>query len=55
MKGSAFRVSIDSFPGFIVTYERIFSRQPQLARPTTGAELRDILVEIDAILYLPQR
>ena len=56
VKGSAFRASIDSFPEFIATSERIFSsRQPQPARTTSGADLRDIFVEIDAVLYLPQR
>jgi 2-iminobutanoate/2-iminopropanoate deaminase len=55
VKVSAFLASIDSFPEFNATYERIFSRQPRPARTTTGAELRDILVEIDAVLYLPQR
>lgn len=55
VKVSAFLASIDLFPEFNATYERIFSRQPRPARTTTGAELRDILVEIDAVLYLPQR
>ena len=55
VKVSAFLASIDLFPAFNETYERIFASLPRPARTTTGAELRDILVEIDAVLYLPQR
>jgi 2-iminobutanoate/2-iminopropanoate deaminase len=54
VKVSAFLASIESFPEFNATYERFFD-EPRPARTTTGAELRDILVEIDAVLYLPQR
>jgi 2-iminobutanoate/2-iminopropanoate deaminase len=54
VKVSAFLASIDDFPAFNATYERIFSSLPRPARTTTGAELRNILVEIDAVLYLPQ-
>jgi 2-iminobutanoate/2-iminopropanoate deaminase len=54
VKVSAFLSSIDLFPAFNATYERIFSSVPRPARTTTGAELRGILVEIDAILYLPR-
>ena len=54
VKVSAFLSSIDLFPAFNATYERIFSSEPRPARTTTGAELRGILVEIDAILYLPR-
>jgi len=53
VKVSAFLSSIDLFPAFNATYERIFATEPRPARTTTGAELRDILVEIDAVLYLP--
>lgn len=55
VKVSAFLSSIELFAGFNATYERIFDDLPRPARTTTGAELRDILVEIDAVLYLPQR
>ncbi len=55
VKVSAFLSSIDLFPAFNATYERIFATEPRPARTTTGAELRDILVEIDAVLYLPNR
>jgi 2-iminobutanoate/2-iminopropanoate deaminase len=55
VKVSAFLASIESFPEFNATYERIFDAEPRPARTTTGAELRNILVEIDAVLYLPQR
>ncbi len=55
VKVSAFLSSIDLFPDFNSTYERIFDTLPRPARTTTGAELRNIMVEIDAVLYLPQR
>jgi 2-iminobutanoate/2-iminopropanoate deaminase len=54
VKVSAFLASIDLFPGFNATYERIFANLPRPARTTTGAELRNILVEIDAVVYLPR-
>jgi 2-iminobutanoate/2-iminopropanoate deaminase len=54
VKVSAFLASIDTFPAFNATYERIFDFEPRPARTTAGAELRNILVEIDAVLYLPQ-
>jgi 2-iminobutanoate/2-iminopropanoate deaminase len=53
VKVSAFLSSIDLFADFNAAYERAFS-EPRPARTTTGAELREILVEIDAVLYLPQ-
>ena len=53
VKVSAFLSSIELFPAFNGTYERIFATEPRPARTTAGAELRDILVEIDAVLYLP--
>jgi 2-iminobutanoate/2-iminopropanoate deaminase len=52
VKVSAFLSSIDLFAEFNAAYERMFA-EPRPARTTTGAELRDILVEIDAVLYLP--
>ena len=55
VKVSAFLSSIELFPAFDATYERIFAALPRPARTTTGAELRNILVEIDAVLYLPER
>jgi 2-iminobutanoate/2-iminopropanoate deaminase len=55
VKVSVFLASIDDFPAFNATYERIFPNEPRPARTTTGAELRNILVEIDAVLYLPRR
>ena len=54
VKVSAFLSSIDLFEGFNATYERIVGALPRPARTTTGAELRGILVEIDAVLYLPR-
>lgn len=53
VKVSAFLSSIDLFADFNAAYEQAFA-EPRPARTTTGAELRDILVEIDAVLYLPQ-
>ena len=55
VKVSAFLASIDAFPEFNDVYGEIFATEPRPARTTTGAELRNILVEIDAVLYLPQR
>lgn len=55
VKVSAFLASIDTFQEFNATYERVFAAEPRPARTTTGAELRNILVEIDAVLYLPSR
>jgi len=54
VKVSAFLSSIELFPGFNAAYERIFDTLPRPARTTTGAELRGILVEIDAVLHLPR-
>ena len=54
VKISVFLSSIDLFEGFNATYERIVEALPRPARTTTGAELRGILVEIDAVLYLPR-
>jgi 2-iminobutanoate/2-iminopropanoate deaminase len=54
VKVSAFLASIEDFPAFNATYERIFAAEPRPARTTTGAELRDILVEVDAVLFLPR-
>jgi len=53
VKVSVFLASIDAFPEFNAAYERAFE-EPRPARTTTGAQLRNILVEIDAVLYLPQ-
>jgi 2-iminobutanoate/2-iminopropanoate deaminase len=55
VKISAFLASISDFPAFDAAYERVFDFEPKPARTTTGAELRDILVEADAVLYLPVR
>jgi 2-iminobutanoate/2-iminopropanoate deaminase len=54
VKVSVFLASIEDFGEFNATYERIFATEPRPARTTTGAELRNILVEIDAVLYLPR-
>ncbi len=52
VKVSVFLASIDLFPAFNATYERIVPA-PRPARTTVGADLVNILVEIDATLYLP--
>jgi 2-iminobutanoate/2-iminopropanoate deaminase len=54
VKVSVFLASIGDFEEFNSTYERIFANEPRPARTTTGGELRNILVEIDAVLYLPR-
>jgi 2-iminobutanoate/2-iminopropanoate deaminase len=54
VKVSAFLSSIDLFPRFNAVYEGVFDFEPRPARTTTGAELRNILVEIDAVLHLPR-
>jgi 2-iminobutanoate/2-iminopropanoate deaminase len=53
VKVSAFLSSIELFAEFNAAYELAFD-EPRPARTTTGAELRNILVEIDAVLYLPR-
>jgi len=55
VKVSVFLSSIDLFPAFDATYRRILDLSPRPARTTVAAELRGIMVEIDAVLYLPQR
>jgi 2-iminobutanoate/2-iminopropanoate deaminase len=55
VKVSAFLASIEDFPAYNATYERIFDAELRPARTTTGAQLAGILVGIDAVLYLPQR
>ncbi len=54
VKVTALLSSIELFPGFNAAYERIFAGAPRPARTTSGAQLRGILVEIDAVLYLPE-
>ena len=53
VKVSAFLASIDLFSDFNAAYEQVFA-EPRPARTTVGAELPGILVEIDAVVYLPQ-
>jgi 2-iminobutanoate/2-iminopropanoate deaminase len=56
VKVSVFLTSIDAFAEFNAAYEEVFASEPRPARTTTGgAELRSILVEIDAVLYVPER
>jgi 2-iminobutanoate/2-iminopropanoate deaminase len=53
VKVSAFLASIDLFAEFNAAYEKVFA-EPRPARTTVGAELKGILVEIDAVVYLPR-
>jgi 2-iminobutanoate/2-iminopropanoate deaminase len=54
VKVSAFLASIDDFAAFNETYARVMDFSPRPARTTVGCELKGMLVEIDAVLYLPQ-
>src|SRR5712691_2531534 len=53
VKVTAYLSSIDLFAEYDLAYREVFDFEPRPARTTVGAELRDILVEIDAVLYLP--
>lgn len=53
VKVSVFLSSIDLFPAFNATYERVMTHRPLPARTTVACELNRIMVEIDAVLYLP--
>jgi 2-iminobutanoate/2-iminopropanoate deaminase len=55
VKVGVFLADISDFPAFNATYERILSWTPRPARTTVACQLRNILVEIDAVLYLPRR
>jgi 2-iminobutanoate/2-iminopropanoate deaminase len=54
VKVSAFLASLDDFAAFNETYARVMDFSPRPARTTVGCELKGMLVEIDAVLYLPQ-
>jgi 2-iminobutanoate/2-iminopropanoate deaminase len=54
VKVSAFLASIDDFAAFNETYARVMDFSPRPARTTVGCELKGILVEIDAVLFLPR-
>lgn len=51
----AYLASLDDFAAYNEVYSRYFDFDPKPARTTIGAGLLDILVEIDAVLYLPSR
>lgn len=54
VKVGAFLASIDTFVEFNEAYERVLDFTPRPARTTVGAPLaRGMLVELDAVLYLP--
>ncbi len=54
VKVSVFLASIEDFTRFNETYAKVLDFRPRPARTTVAAELKDILVEIDAVLYLPR-
>ncbi|HEV8565288.1 MAG TPA: Rid family detoxifying hydrolase [Actinomycetota bacterium] len=54
VKVSVFLASIEDFAAFNETYARVLDFSPRPARTTVACELKDIMVEIDAVLYLPQ-
>lgn len=54
VKVSVFLASIEDFAAFNETYARVLDFSPRPARTTIACELKDIKVEIDAVLYLPQ-
>ena len=55
VKVGVFLSKISDFAAFNSTYERILDFSPRPARTTVACELKGIMVEIDAVLYLPQR
>jgi 2-iminobutanoate/2-iminopropanoate deaminase len=54
VKVAVFLASIEDFAAFNETYARVLDFSPRPARTTVACELKDIMVEIDAVLYLPQ-
>ena len=54
VKVSAFLSSIVDFAAFDETYARILDVHPRPARTTVACELKDIMIEIDVVLYLPR-
>lgn len=55
VKVGVFLANISDFAAFNSAYERVLDFSPRPARTTVACELKGILVEIDAVLYLPQR
>lgn len=53
VKVGVFLAHIADFAAFNATYERILDWTPRPARTTVACELKEILIEIDAVLYLP--
>jgi 2-iminobutanoate/2-iminopropanoate deaminase len=54
VKVSTFLSSIGDFAAFDETYARIVDVHPRPARTTVACELKDIMIEIDVVLYLPE-
>ncbi len=55
VKVGVFLSKISDFAAFNSTYERILDVSPRPARTTVACELKGIMVEIDAVLYLQKR
>ena len=53
VKVSVFLASIEDFAVFNETYAKVLDFSPRPARTTVACQLKDILIEIDAVLYLP--
>ncbi len=51
---NCYLASIDLFDEFTAAYEQFFTQEPRPTRTTVGCELSGILVEIDAIAYVPR-
>jgi 2-iminobutanoate/2-iminopropanoate deaminase len=54
VKVSAFLSSIEDFAAFDETYARILDVRPRPARTTVACELKGIMIEVDAVLYVPR-
>lgn len=55
VKVGVFLSQISDFAAFNSTYARLLDFSPHPARTTVACELKGIMVEIDAVLYLPQQ
>jgi 2-iminobutanoate/2-iminopropanoate deaminase len=53
VKVSVFLAEIEDFAAFNETYARVLDFSPRPARTTVACVLKDIMIEIDAVLYLP--
>jgi 2-iminobutanoate/2-iminopropanoate deaminase len=53
VKVSVFLAAIADFAAFNETYAKVLDFSPRPARTTVACRLKDIMIEIDAVLYLP--